>query len=61
MKTAVWSGVLATGLLVGIAGAQVEVGAKAPVPEIKSFANAKFKSMRDLKGHLVIYEYFAHW
>lgn len=61
MKKAVWSTALACWLLVGVAHAQVGLGEKATLPEAKSLANTKLKSLKSLRGHLVLYEYFAHW
>lgn len=43
------------------ASAEVKVGDKAAPVKVDKLANTKFKSLKDLKGSLVLYEYFAHW
>jgi len=47
--------------LAGGANAEVKVGDKAAPIKVDKLANTKFKSLKDLKGSLVLYEYFAHW
>ena len=39
----------------------VKVGDKAPAIKINKVLDPKFKSMAELKGRLVLYEYFQHW
>ena len=48
-------------LLTGVMPAQVAIGEKAPIPEADEIFNGKIKRLSDLKGRLVLYEFFAHW
>jgi hypothetical protein len=41
--------------------AEIKVGDKAPVIKAEKLANTKFKSLKEIKGSLVLYDYFAHW
>lgn len=41
--------------------AEVKVGDKAAPIKVDKLANTKFKNLKELKGSLVLYEYFAHW
>jgi uncharacterized lipoprotein YajG len=44
-----------------IASAQLKVGDKAPVIKADSILHPKMKSLAEVKGKLVLYEYFAYW
>lgn len=57
---------LLAGLVLGAllhvpAHAQGPVGSKAPELEVKEFLGSKMKSMKELRGQLVLLKYFAHW
>ena len=53
---------LAASLLLGApAAAQGEVGEKISPLEPKQLLNSRIKSMKDLEGQVVVYEFFAHW
>ena len=52
---------LLTALAFGGLQAQVELGSKAPVPEADRILKGSVKSLGELKGRLVVYEFFAHW
>lgn len=43
------------------ATAEVAVGDKAVAIQAEKIVNTKLKSLKELKGSLVLYEYFAHW
>lgn len=47
--------------LAGGAFAEVAVGDKAVPIQAEKIVNTKFKSLKELKGSLILYEYFAHW
>lgn len=39
----------------------VKVGDKAPIVKIDSVLSGKLKTMGELRGRLVLYDYFQHW
>lgn len=41
--------------------AEVKVGDKMPALKVSAIVHPKFKSMKEAKGKLVLYEYFQHW
>lgn len=47
--------------LASSATAEVAVGDPAVKIEADKLVNTKFKSLKDLKGSLILYEYFAYW
>ena len=54
--------VIAVALLAASAAlGQVKVGDKAPPIKAKELLNAKIKSLDELKGRLILVEYFAYW
>jgi hypothetical protein len=40
---------------------EVKVGDKMPAMKISDIVHPKFKSMAEVRGKLVLYEYFQHW
>ena len=41
--------------------AQVAVGDKAPSIETKDILTGDVKSLKEYKGSLILYDFFAHW
>jgi hypothetical protein len=41
--------------------AQLAVGAVAPKVEPDKLINTEFRSLDELQGRLILYEFFAHW
>jgi hypothetical protein len=39
----------------------VKVGDKMPVLKVDTIGNSKMKSLAEVRGRLVLYEYFQHW
>lgn len=39
----------------------VKVGDKMPVLKVDSIGNSKMKNLAEIRGRLVLYEYFQHW
>jgi hypothetical protein len=39
----------------------VKVGDKMPALEVDTIGNSKLKSLAELRGRVILYEYFQHW
>jgi hypothetical protein len=39
----------------------VKVGDKMPALKVDSIGNSKIKNLAELRGRLILYEYFQHW
>ena len=39
----------------------VKVGDKMPALDVDTIGNSKLKSLAELRGRLILYEYFQHW
>jgi len=48
-------------LLSGAASAAVAVGDEAPAVKADEILDPSIKSLKDLEGRLILYEFFAHW
>ena len=53
--------VILLALVASTGSAQLDVGDKAPEIKVSEFGNTKIKSLSELKGRLILYEFFAHW
>ena len=41
--------------------AQIAVGDKAPIIEVKDILSDKVKNLKEFRGSLILYDFFAHW
>lgn len=41
--------------------ASVKVGDKMPALKVDAIGNSKIKALTELRGRLILYEYFQHW
>ncbi len=60
LKRLLGLGAVACVLAVG-AHAEVKVGDKAAEIKADKILNSKLKSLKEVRGSLVLYEYFAYW
>ncbi len=61
MRRLVILAIVVAGLATPAAFGQLKVGDKAPSIKAKELLNTKIKSLDELKGRVILLEYFAHW